>query len=228
MQQQDLPIFTKVISLGNWCGPAYYLKHRGWKTESYPFDWNFSTLESLRLCFSDNFRAFLDKNRTVGGKNPQLPGHSFGHLPPNGLHCEEHFQYYSRCVNRIMKITEYQGTPLFFVIPRPDNASITTIYTETQKQEFFNFMNDFFPKAWILFCEQKISTQRNISINIDASRRLILCTMEFQDFMPSNQWSQQGNWDLFDRMFSSLKINVDPPSGNVLPPMVSLESNESI
>ncbi len=226
--QPKLPVFTKVISLGNWCGPAYYLKHRGWKTESYPFDWNFSTLESVKLCFSDNFDAFLDKDKTICGKNPKLPGHSFGHLPANGLHCPEHYQYYSRCVDRIVKIKEYQGTPLFFIIPRPDNNTITTIYNQTQKQEFFDFINNFFPKAWILFCEQKISTKRNITIDIDSKKRLILCNMEFQDFMPLDQWSQQGNWDLFDKMFEKLEIKVDPPSGTIIKSVVSMEGNECI
>src|SRR5256885_2205360 len=121
MQKQNIPIFTKVISLGNWCGPAYYIKHRGWKTESYPFDWNFETLESVRLCFQDDFKSFLDPNKS-----------------------------------------------------------------------------------------------------------LITCVMELQDLMPDQQWSQQKNWDLFKKMFDSMKISVDPPSGKVRPSIVSLEGHETL
>jgi len=228
MQKQNIPVFTKVISLGNWCGPAYYLKHRGWKTESYPFDWNFETLESVRLCFQDDFTAFLDKDKTIGGRNVALPGHSFGHLSPKGLHCDEHYQYYVRCIERLRKIIEYKGTPLFFVIPRPHSSTLTTVYTEQQKQEFFDYINKKFPNAWLLFCEQKLSTKRDVSVNIDPTKRLITCIMELQDFMPAQQWSQQGNWDLFKKMFDSIKICVDPPSGKVRPPVVGLEGHETL
>jgi hypothetical protein len=228
MHKQDMPVFTKVISLGNWCGPAYYLKNRGWKTESYPFDWNFETLESVLLCFQDDFKAFLDKEQTVCGRNPKLPGHIFGHLSSKGLYCEEHYQYYVRCVERMKQIKEYTGTPLFVVIPRPLTSTLTTIYTKKEKKKFFDYIHKNFPKAWLLFCEQKISKKREVIVNINSDQRLIICVMKLQDLMPEQKWSQQGNWDLFQKMFDSIKICVDLPSGKILPAIVSLENYEAI
>jgi hypothetical protein len=58
-----LPKFTKVVSLGNWCAVANYLKIRELRTESYPFDWAFSTLKTIQLSIEDDFKAFFGQKQ---------------------------------------------------------------------------------------------------------------------------------------------------------------------
>jgi hypothetical protein len=51
----------KFISIGPYCSTAYILKVNNLRTESYPFDYIFSSLEIVKHCINDKFNIFLDK-----------------------------------------------------------------------------------------------------------------------------------------------------------------------
>uniref|UniRef100_A0A6C0D9V1 Papain-like cysteine peptidase n=1 Tax=viral metagenome TaxID=1070528 RepID=A0A6C0D9V1_9ZZZZ len=52
----------KVISFGHKCTCAGLIQHLGLKTESYPFDWLISKLDTIKDCIETNFIHFLDVN----------------------------------------------------------------------------------------------------------------------------------------------------------------------
>jgi len=54
-------INMKFISIGTYCSTAYILKVNNLRTESYPFDYIFSSLEIVKHCINDKFNIFLDK-----------------------------------------------------------------------------------------------------------------------------------------------------------------------
>ena len=52
-------------SLGNICHSSQFLKDNKLKKCSYPFDWVFSTCDSIIHCIEDDFNIFLDKSYYV-------------------------------------------------------------------------------------------------------------------------------------------------------------------
>jgi hypothetical protein len=48
------------ISIGPTCNTATALKLNGFRLQSYPFDWNFTSLECIQHCYVDKFTKFLD------------------------------------------------------------------------------------------------------------------------------------------------------------------------
>ena len=54
-----------VCSLGSCCHTAELIKRRGYKMESYPFDWLFSDIDIVTKCINDNFETLLDKKKYV-------------------------------------------------------------------------------------------------------------------------------------------------------------------
>jgi hypothetical protein len=166
-------------------------------------------------------KLFLDRNNASNGSNPQLPGHSCPHLSEDGLKNEVNYQYYLRCVNRFRKLKEYKGTILFVIAPYPVNR-----YSHEEKKIFYTCLLQTFPNAWLLFCEQVISEKRTITIKTKRKRRLITCLMELQNFLPDDRWAQDGNWDLWDQLFQSLKFEIDKPAGKLIPSVVNVEGEE--
>ena len=48
------------ISVGPCCFTTEYIKSSGLRTNSYPFDWIFSSIEMVNHCINDKFKMFLD------------------------------------------------------------------------------------------------------------------------------------------------------------------------
>lgn len=53
----------KCISIGPLCTAAQTLKDMGMRTEAYPFDWIFGSLEMVRDCIETDFDTLLDPNK---------------------------------------------------------------------------------------------------------------------------------------------------------------------
>lgn len=51
---------AKVVSLGGDCTVAGMYRQLNLRTEAYPFDWMYSTIESVYQAFEDDFKHFLD------------------------------------------------------------------------------------------------------------------------------------------------------------------------
>ena len=67
----------KFISIGPYCATADLLKTNNLRTESYPFDYIFSSLEMVKHCIDDKFNIFLDKKYYTPGNFYNSTRHSF-------------------------------------------------------------------------------------------------------------------------------------------------------
>ena len=67
----------KFISIGPYCHIADMLKINNLRTESYPFDYIFSSLEMVKHCINDKFNIFLDKKYYIHGTCNQSTKHTF-------------------------------------------------------------------------------------------------------------------------------------------------------
>jgi hypothetical protein len=118
------------------------LKRTGLKTESYPFDWIFSSEEMVKHCIEDNFKTFLDKSEY----NTNFADHSicehkfystivenhqndesrddviFNHHNP--LTSVEDYEYFKRCVQRFKNLLSSDDSKVFLKVhinKAPDN-----------------------------------------------------------------------------------------------------------
>ena len=112
-----------VCSLGSCCHTAELIKRRGYKMESYPFDWLFSDIDIVTKCINDNFETLLDKKKYVsilGREKERCCGHQsykqkcFNHIDP--LNNEEDYSYLARCVSRFRLLLKTQKKKLFIII----------------------------------------------------------------------------------------------------------------
>lgn len=67
----------KFISIGPYCATGDILKNHHLKTESYPFDNIFSSLDIVKHCIDDKFKVFLDKQYYTPGTCNKSTRHSF-------------------------------------------------------------------------------------------------------------------------------------------------------
>jgi hypothetical protein len=62
-------------SLGGMCHSSQILKRNKYKSCSYPFDWIFSSCDTIIHCIEDNFNIFLDKSYYIN-ISQSMCGHS--------------------------------------------------------------------------------------------------------------------------------------------------------
>ena len=67
----------KFISIDPYCFTADILKANNLRTEAYPFDYIFSSLEIVKHSINDKFNIFLDKKYYTYGTNNNSTRHSF-------------------------------------------------------------------------------------------------------------------------------------------------------
>ena len=67
----------KFISIGPYCSTTDILKENNLRTEAYPFDYIFSSLEIVKHCLNDKFMIFLDKKYYMYGNCKKSTRHSF-------------------------------------------------------------------------------------------------------------------------------------------------------
>lgn len=67
----------KFISIGPNCATADILKSYNVRTEAYPFDYIFSSLEMVKHCIHDKFNIFLDKKYYKNGIHGGSTRHTF-------------------------------------------------------------------------------------------------------------------------------------------------------
>ncbi len=117
-----------VISLGENCNSAWYIKAVGLKKASYPFDWIYSSPEIVLDCINNQFDKYLDKSLMFKTRSGNSAGHTYYHSSlfnhKNPLKTEDDYQYYKRCVERFKKVFD-SPSEIIFVI---------TVITETEKR----------------------------------------------------------------------------------------------
>jgi hypothetical protein len=126
-----------VISLGQNCGTAWYLKVVGLKQVSYPFDWVTTSPEIIRHCLADRFQTFLQRDWMVsrGMKASHTVYHynCFSHRNPKASDADH--AYFVRCVERFLQLLD-DRVPVIFV---------TTVLNEAAKRPVWadGFVYDF-------------------------------------------------------------------------------------
>lgn len=115
---QQEPI-KEIISLGENCNSAWYIKASGLKKASYPFDWIYSSPKIVAHCIQDNFNMFLDKKFIFKTRSGNSAGHSFYHSSlynhRNPLKTNDDYKYYKRCIDRFEKVIK-SDTEIIFVM----------------------------------------------------------------------------------------------------------------
>jgi hypothetical protein len=124
---------VKFISLGSRCSTASILKKLHLKSESYPFDWLVSKLDTIRDCIESSFEHFLNKSNYISAGNSfdvdshilintYYEKHALSHLETVDTFIRlklamNHFYitddtgylYYERCIIRFKNILTYPG-----------------------------------------------------------------------------------------------------------------------
>lgn len=126
-----------VISLGQNCGTAWYLKAVGLKQVSYPFDWVTTSPAIISHCLADRFETFLQRNLMVS-RGP-MASHTvyhhncFSHRNPKASDADH--GYFVRCVQRFLQLMD-DRVPIIFV---------TTVLNEAAKRPVWadGFVYDF-------------------------------------------------------------------------------------
>jgi hypothetical protein len=110
---------TKIVSLGENCSSAWYIKQLGLKEASFPFDWIFSSPEIVLDCTNDRFEKYLDKSLIVPNRNNTSAGHSYYHKNlfnhRNPLASEDDYSYHKRCCDRFISLLESQDNACFLI-----------------------------------------------------------------------------------------------------------------
>ncbi len=107
------------ISLGQNCSSAWYLKQIGLKTESYPFDWVFSSPEIILDCINNNFSKFLEKALVYAKPDGESAGHSYYHSNlfshRNPIKSGQDYEYYKRCCSRFSRQLDSESNIMFLM-----------------------------------------------------------------------------------------------------------------
>ncbi|MGY8919800.1 MAG: DUF1796 family putative cysteine peptidase [Flavobacteriales bacterium] len=106
------------ISFGEYCITSSYLKKTNNKTNTYPYDWIFSSPEIVLHSIKNDFDSFLDKDQ-IYQLDKKRAGHSlyhsrmFNHKSP--LKSEMNYDYYVRAVNRLKDVLKNQTNCVFVI-----------------------------------------------------------------------------------------------------------------
>jgi hypothetical protein len=150
-----------VCSLGSLCHSSQILKNNGLKICSYPFDWIFSSCDTILHCIEDNFKIFLNKSYYVRLSKKHC-GHSYYNKQMfyhhNPLDNKNDYNYYVRCVDRFKQLVQYEEHKLFIMIfVNLDNIE------ENHKNDIINFNNKFskYTKNYTLLVIYHIKNKQN-------------------------------------------------------------------
>ena len=152
------PTVNHVISLGMNCHVSFYLKSKGYKTFSGPFDWTAGSYRTMMSCIYTKFKEFLDRSKYIDHvdeintcneinktKEKYKCGHEFygnnyfHHYNPR---VPEQYEYYKRCVNRFNNIPKLKGRTLFIYFSNNESIGYTEI--ETIRNELQYYLNKTF------------------------------------------------------------------------------------
>jgi hypothetical protein len=67
----------KFISIGPYCKTAQILIEHKLRTQAYPFDYIFSSLEMIQHCLNDRFDIFLNRKLYIPGNDNKSTKHVF-------------------------------------------------------------------------------------------------------------------------------------------------------
>lgn len=122
---------SHIVSLGTHCQTSAILKKHQLKPYSLPFDWLFTSPDTILDCLANDFRTFLDRSHYRSLHRPSgEPGAEhlwyreqhgvqdfFTHRDPLG---DADYQYFQRAVERFRKLMRSADGKLFVMISRPE------------------------------------------------------------------------------------------------------------
>lgn len=109
-------IYNYLISIGDFCFWADYLKHKSIRDVSLPFDWMFSNLQFVIECIDENFEPIKEyiKNKTQHGQREYI-GLCFSKpsIPHHDMILEKNHQHYLRTIERWHTLMKLDSNFLF-------------------------------------------------------------------------------------------------------------------
>jgi hypothetical protein len=143
--------FDQIISLGHNCAIANALIDISAREYSYPFDWNFTSIDYIIECFNTRFNLFFDKKTLTKSSKGTLNGPKYknlitfvhsGHydtLMADEQLFETQYQLFQRRISRLYDKLETPSNNILFVITGYF-ATVENINTliDTIKSQNFN------------------------------------------------------------------------------------------
>lgn len=102
------------ISIGENCTCCRHLFLRSFRSESYPFDWACSNIESIIDFISDNYNQTELKIKRYNSSNKFVNGELFWPHHDKFLSNQKCYEYVSNCWNRFEKLMR-SGKKLYFL-----------------------------------------------------------------------------------------------------------------
>jgi hypothetical protein len=177
----NYPSDAHLISLGQNCNSAWYLKQVKLKKASYPFDWIFSSPQIIIDCIDDHFHKFLNKEFIFSTNKGKSAGHQIYHnilFNHRDALAEENYLYYQRCTERFLSILNSQNPIVFImtVINEPNKRrswssgfnDIFEVPTDQKIKDMFPLINKIRKinkNVQFLFVEQYTDCQPDISLD---------------------------------------------------------------
>lgn len=135
--------YDYVISIGDFCFWAFYIRDCKWREASFPFDWMFTNLSFIIDCIEENFEPIMEyiKNKSQHGQRTYIgqpfPQPSTAH---HKMQTDEDYQHYYRTIERWKQIMESDKKILFLHISG-DFKNYQTVLCET----FIKKINEKYP-----------------------------------------------------------------------------------
>jgi hypothetical protein len=201
---KDDKLKYNIITLGYDCSPAQALRDMKLRTEALPFDWVNLSVESLEMCFKDNF-LFFHKNLKFNENKTQLIdnyGFKFSHDYPtlkenNSINEDNTFneyiivdnwqdyhekvlEKYKRRIERFLNIIR-NPSPII-ILCRHDIHNIPKI--KFLLKHYYNKENVFF-----VVSTPQSSINRMTSMNLHAREYIKTCNTE-----KNGNWNETAVW----------------------------------
>lgn len=177
----NYPRDAELISLGQNCNSAWYIKQVNLKKASYPFDWIFSSPQIIIDCIDDQFHKFLNREHIFSTNKSKSAGHKLYHnslFNHRNASKEDNFLYYRRATERFLSLLNSQKPVVFImtVINEPDKRrSWSSGFNDKFKVPTDQKIQDMFPlikkirkinkNAQFLFIDQYTDRQPEIRLD---------------------------------------------------------------
>jgi hypothetical protein len=198
--------FTKIVSIGGWCGTAFYIKSRGWKTESYPFDWVFASPKVIAHCLNVDFVDYL----TPSPEMKALHNHGDTENPAYAA-------YVNRCIDRFRTLCVSHETRVLFVyITQPIALTSEVLFEDGDMSAMRTALPS---KVWLLYIKRALvphETAETVGdFTVDALTRTIRAVIHTHYHVDHelSDWATKEHYPLFDAVFERIPLAVTGGGG---------------
>ena len=125
-EEQNDETTKELVSLGDHCVVALYLKKFGYKKCSYPFDWLITNIDILIHILEDDFRTFIKEPKFY--KKFLKSGELFTHH-----NMKDNKDYFERCITRFRKLKNKNTT---FIISTSRTGGNNSVKLEENHRDY--------------------------------------------------------------------------------------------